>query len=127
MNQKSCNNDPNKRNDEEAPVIAKMEAMTEPYRTMAERLHGIIMKTAPELKPRLWYGMPGYAKTKNAPVLVFFRADDTYMTIGLTEKVNFTREEGAVHRLMPCAWFFTDLDNPTEEKIAEIVQTAIRS
>ena len=60
----------------------------------------------PDLKPRPWYGMPGYAK--DGPVLVFFRVDD-YMTFGLTEKANFTIKDGAPDQLMPCAWFFTEL------------------
>ena len=107
-------------------VREKMDTMDEPYRTMAFRLHEIIMATAPELKPRLWYGMPGYAKAVNAPVLLFFRADEIYMTFGLTEKVKFHLEEGASHELMPCAWFFTDLSKASEEKIAEIVLKAIR-
>ncbi len=75
----------------------------------------------PDLKPRPWYGMPGYAK--DGPVLVFFRVDD-YMTFGLTEKANLTIEEGAKDQLMPSAWFLTDLDDATEAKIADIVRVA---
>ena len=56
-----------------------------PHAAIGERLHEIIMETAPELKPRLWYGMPGYAK--DGPVLVFFRKD-AYGTFGITEKSN---------------------------------------
>ena len=110
----------------ETAVLERIAAMTEPYRSMAQRLHAIIMAAAPDLKPRLWYGMPGYAKAASAPVLLFFRADEVYMTYGLTEKVKFTREEGALHQLMPCAWFFTHLDSPTEKKIGEIVKIALR-
>lgn len=107
-------------------VEAKIEAMATPYRAIGLRLHQIIHETAPELEPRLWYGMPGYAKSAGTPVLLFFRADETYMTFGLTEKVKFAKEEGAAHQLMPCAWFFQELDAPTESKIREIVRTAIR-
>ncbi|MGZ7049461.1 MAG: hypothetical protein ACXVHO_05590 [Methanobacterium sp.] len=32
---------------------------------MCERIHTIIKATAPELSPRLWYGMPAYAKDGN--------------------------------------------------------------
>ncbi len=106
-------------------VMEKINAMTEPYRSKALRLHEIIKAAAPELKPRLWYGMPGFAKTASSPVLLFFRADDAYITFGMTEKVKFAKEEGADHQLMPCAWFMTDLDEPTEKKIAKIVKIAI--
>ncbi len=114
-----------KANDEEA-VLAKIAEMPEPYRTMGMRLHEVITKSVPALKPRLWYGMPGYALSKSRPVLCYFRKDD-YMTFGLSEKANFTREEGATDQLMPHAWFFTDFDKATEEKVAEIVSKAVIS
>jgi len=46
--------------DEEA-VLEKIASMPEEYRAIGERLHEIIMETVPDLKPRLWYGLPGYA------------------------------------------------------------------
>ena len=60
---------------------------------------------------------------KDGPVLCFFRADN-YMTFGLTEKANFTIEEGAPDQLMACAWFFTVLDAVTEAKLSDIVRVA---
>jgi uncharacterized protein YdhG (YjbR/CyaY superfamily) len=33
------------------------------FRDVAARLHEVIREAAPELEPRLWYGMPGYAAT----------------------------------------------------------------
>ena len=93
-----------------------------PHASIRERLHEIITTAAPDLKPRLWYGMPGYAKA--GPVLVFFRMD-AYVTFGLTEKANFSVEEGAPDKLMGSAWFFTPpLDDATEARIAEIVRVA---
>ncbi len=105
----------------QAAVLAKIASWRDPYNAIGERLHQIITETVPELKPRLWYGMPGYAKA--GPVLVFFRVDD-YMTFGLTEKANFSREPDATDQLMPNAWFFTALDKATEARIAEIVRQA---
>src|SRR5207244_12591315 len=49
----------------ESAVLAKIAEMREPDRTMAKRLHAIIRETAPRLTPRLWYGMPAYAKDDN--------------------------------------------------------------
>ena len=63
----------------------------------------------------------GYAK--DGPCVCFFRVDN-YMTFGLTEKANFAPEEGAPHRLMECAWFFTALDDATETKLSAIVRKA---
>ena len=104
-----------------AAVLAKIAAWREPYNAIGQRLHEIIMTTMPDLKPRPWYGMPGYAK--DGPVLVFFRKDD-YITFGLTEKANFAIKDGAPDQLMPSAWFLTDLDDATEAKIADIVRVA---
>src|SRR3972149_2470079 len=43
-------------------VLAKIDEMPEPDRAMDKRLHAIIKASAPALSPRLWYGMPAYAK-----------------------------------------------------------------
>ncbi len=112
-----------KKTDGEDAVLEKITAMPEPYRSMGERLHKLILSTAPTLKPRVWYGMPGYAKTKDSPVLCFFRSDK-YMTFGLTDKANFALEEGALHQLLASSWFFTELDEATAAKIADIVRKA---
>lgn len=103
-------------------VLAKIAQFSEPNRPLAERLHKIITEAAPGLHPRLWYGMPGYAKTKDSAVLCFFREDAKYMTFGFTEAVELAPKSDAPDLLMPCAWFFTDLDEATEQKIANIVQ-----
>ena len=85
----------------------------------------IIVAAAPQLQPRLWYGMPGYAPSKSKPVICFFRVDgDDYVTLGLTEKAHHEPDATADHQLMPSAWFLTDLDPATEARITEIVQRA---
>jgi hypothetical protein len=105
----------------EAAVLAKIAQMPAPYRAMGERLHEIITKSAPGLTPRTWYGMPAYAK--EGKVVCFFRVDK-YMTFGLTEDANLTREEDAPHQLMGSAWYFTALDDATEAKLSAIVRKA---
>src|SRR2546426_12796665 len=56
----------------ESAVLAKIAEMREPDRTMGKRLHAIIKESAPALSPRLWYGMPAYAK--DGKVVCFFQA-----------------------------------------------------
>ena len=109
--------------DGEAAVLAKIAAMPAPYRAMGERLHALILRSAPALQPTLYYGMPWYAK--DGKRVCFFRADK-YMTFGLTEEANLTREEGAPHQLLASAWYITALDDPTEAKLTAIVRTAAR-
>jgi hypothetical protein len=111
-----------KKADDDAAVREKIAAMN-PFEKIAVRMHEVITEAAPELQPRLWYGMPGYAKSKSSPVICFFRVDD-YMTFGLTEKAHIARAAGATDHLIPSAWFLTELDTPTEERIADIVRKA---
>ena len=108
-----------------AAVLEKIPQMFGDESATGLRLHEIIMATAPELKPRLWYGMPGYARGRSKPVLVFIRMDD-YVTFGLTEKANIVLEAGASDNLAPNAWFLAaELDEATEATIADIVRTAV--
>lgn len=113
-----------KKKDGEAAVKDKI-AELPAYQDVAGRLHELIMEAAPELKPRLWYGMPGYAKTKSSPVICFFRVDaDDYLSFGLSEKAHLEPDPDAGHLLMGSAWFLTELDGPTEKRIIEIVRNA---
>jgi len=104
-------------------VLAKIAAMPAPYRAMGERLHALILRSAPALQATLYYGMPWYAKDGRR--VRFFRADK-YMTFGLTEEADLTREEGAPHQLLASAWYSTALDDPTEAKLSAIVCKAAR-
>lgn len=117
----------NNKADDEAAVADKIAALPA-FRNVATRLHEIIMQSAPDLKPRLWYGMPGYARAKSSPVICFFRVDDDdYVTFGLTEKATLAPDPNAGHLLIGSAWFLTELDPPTEDRIAEIVRSAASS
>jgi surface antigen len=62
----------------ESAVLAKIAEMQEPDRTMAKRLHTIIKENAPALTPRLWYGMPAYAKDEK--VVCHFQAAAKFKT-----------------------------------------------
>ena len=96
------------------------------YRDVAARRHDVIVAAAPELEPRLWYGMPGYATSAKSPVLCFFRVDDDrYVTFGLTEHAHHEPDPDSGHQLMSSAWFLTELDGPTEARIADIVRRAV--
>jgi hypothetical protein len=114
------------RADGEAAVLAKIAAMPAPYRAMGERLHALILRSSPALRPTVWYGMPGYRK--DGDLVCFFRGGgfpgEKYMTFGLTQKANFTREEGAPHQLLESAWFITALDDATEARLSAIVRQA---
>ena len=42
--------------------LAKIAEMSEPDRSIAERLHAIVTTAAPDLDAKTWYGMPAYAR-----------------------------------------------------------------
>jgi len=106
----------------EAAALAKIAAMPEPFRDMGERLHAIILRSAPSLQPTVWYGMPDYAKDGKA--VCFFRADKKYMTFGFTQEANLTCEEGAPDQLIESSWYLTAMDGATETRLSEIVRKA---
>jgi hypothetical protein len=108
----------------ESEVLEKIAAFSDKYRPIAERLHTVIM-SAGHLYPRKWYGMPGYAKSKDGPVLVFFR-EDTYISFGLSESAHFSELQSKSAKLVSSAWFLTHLDEATEKEIVCIVQEAIK-
>ena len=90
----------------EAAALAKIAEMPEPYRAMGERLHDIIMRSAPNLRPTTWYGMPAYEK--GGKVVCFFRGGEKfkerYMTLGFNQEANL--DEG---HLWPIAFALTEL------------------
>ena len=77
-------------------VLANIAEMPEPDRAIGERLHAIIKASARTLSPRLWYGMPAYAK--NGKVVCFFQSarkfKTRYATLGFMHEANL--DEGAM-------------------------------
>ena len=59
----------------ESDVLAKIAEMTEPERSMAERLHAIIKASAPALSSKTWYGMPANGKGRQDRLLFPTRAE----------------------------------------------------
>src|SRR6059058_6660164 len=108
--------------DGEAAVLAKIAEMPEPDRTMAKRLHAIIKESAPALSPRLWYGMPAYAK--DGKVVCFFQTAQKfktrYATLGFSDAANF--DEGA---LWPVAFALKALTATEEARISALVKKAV--
>lgn len=105
-------------------VIAKIEKFSDEYRAIGMRLHELITTIAPQLQPRLWYGMPGYALKSDGPVVLFFRADK-FVSFGITENTNLAElgrpQEGPV----ASAWYLSKLNDKAEAKIADIVQKVV--
>jgi hypothetical protein len=105
-------------------VVAKIETYSDTYRATAKHLHELIMATAPQLQPRLWYGMPGYALKRNGPVILFFR-EDNYISFGFTESANLKAVGNVDENLVASAWYLTQLNDDTKATIVDIVQKVI--
>jgi len=105
-------------------VQAKIETFSDKYRAVALQLHELILATAPNLQPRLWYGMPGYALSAQGPVVLFFR-EDKYISFGLTESTNLTEIGNPDEGLVDVAWYLSSLDAASEAKIADVVRKVV--
>ncbi|GBD14534.1 hypothetical protein HRbin25_00409 [bacterium HR25] len=110
------------RADDEADVLAKIAEMPEPDRTMAQRVHAIVKATAPALWPRLWYGMPAYAR--DGKVVCFFQGahkfKTRYSTFGFTDAANL--DEGA---MWPVSFALREMTAAEEARIAGLVKRAV--
>jgi uncharacterized protein YdhG (YjbR/CyaY superfamily) len=108
--------------DGESDVLGKIAEMPEPDRTMAERLHAVIKASAPALSPRLWYGMPAYAK--DGTVVCFFQAAQKfktrYATLGFSDKANL--DEGDT---WATAFALKELTAAAEARIGALVKKAV--
>ncbi|MFB9990937.1 iron chaperone [Deinococcus oregonensis] len=108
--------------DGERAVLAKIGEMEEADRTLAERLHRLITVSAPDLSPKLWYGMPAYAR--DGQIICFFQSakkfKTRYATLGFNDGANL--DEGS---LWPTAFALMDLTADDEARIRALIQKAI--
>uniref|UniRef100_A0AAU2K0D3 DUF1801 domain-containing protein n=1 Tax=Streptomyces sp. NBC_00049 TaxID=2903617 RepID=A0AAU2K0D3_9ACTN len=107
--------------EEEASVVAKIAEMTDSDRFMAERLHAIVKASAPALAPKLWYGMPSYAK--DGKIVCFFQSaqkfNTRYATLGFSDRADL--DEGP---MWPVTYALAELTEAVEARIGELVKQA---
>jgi hypothetical protein len=110
--------------DGESAVLAKIAEMPKPDRTLGERLHAIVKASAPALAPRLWYGMPAYAK--DGKIVCFFQSAQKfktrYATFGFMHEANL--DDGA---MWPTAFALKELTAAEEATIGTLVKKAVGS
>ena len=107
--------------EEERGCVEQIDAMDAADRAIAKRLHALVKSTAPTLAPRLWYGMPAYAK--DGKVICFFQAASKfktrYATFGFSDKANLDEGE-----MWPVAFAIAKLTPAAEAKLAALVKRA---
>ena len=106
-----------------ADLLAKIAEMSDADRAMAERVHEIVTTTAPALAPKLWYGMPAYARDgKN---VVFFQPaakfKARYATLGFEEAANL--DDGD---MWPTAFALREITPEVEARIVALVKQAVK-
>jgi uncharacterized protein YdhG (YjbR/CyaY superfamily) len=106
----------------EKAVLAKIDEMSEPDRSMAKRFHAIVTANAPALTPKTWYGMPAYAR--DGKIICFFQSaqkfNARYATLGFNDEANL--DEGA---MWPTSFALKELTAAEEKKIAALVKKAV--
>lgn len=107
--------------DDEAAVLEKIAEMSDFDRVLADRIHAVVKASAPNLLPKLWYGMPSYAK--DGKVVCFFQSAEKfktrYATFGFSDGANL--DEGT---MWSTTYALTELTAADEEKIGALVQRA---
>ena len=109
------------RADGEREVRAKIAEMPSPDKELAERLHEIVGKVAPDLVPRTYYGMPAYAR--DGKTLCFFKPaskfKDRYATLGFETVASL--DEGP---MWPVAFALIEMTPAVETQIESLVRKA---
>jgi len=107
--------------DGEGAVREKIAEMQESDRALANRIHAIVKASAPSLSPKLWYGMPAYAR--DGKIVCFFQPakkfKTRYSTLGFNDPAKL--DEGA---MWPVAYALMKLTAADEARIGALVKRA---
>lgn len=105
-----------------ADVLAAYEKMPTGDRELGLRVHELVLKAAPQLAPKTWYGMPAYAL--DGKVICFFQSAGKfkvrYHTFGFSE--NAALDEGA---FWPTSFALLELSPKVEAELTRLVKQAV--
>ncbi|HET7900970.1 MAG TPA: DUF1801 domain-containing protein [Candidatus Nanopelagicales bacterium] len=105
-----------------ADVLAKIAAMDDDDREIAEKVHALVLAAAPDLQVRTWYGMPAYAM--NGKVVCFFqdaaKFKARYCTLGFQDPANL--DEGS---MWATSFAITGITRADEKRITDLVRRAV--
>jgi len=107
----------------EKALLEKIAEMPASDGAMAKKLHAIVKANAPDLAPKLWYGMPAYAR--DGKIVCFFQPaakfKTRYATLGFNDGANL--DDGS---MWPTAFALTKMTAANEKRIAALVKQAVR-
>lgn len=107
----------------EAEVVEKIEKMAPADRALAEKIHSLVKKHAPNLQAKTWYGMQAYCNSEGKTILFFqdagkFKA--RYSTLGFQDAANLDDEE-----FWPTSYALIAWNAKVEKQIIELITRAI--
>ena len=107
----------------DSAVREKIAEMRPTDRAMAQKIHAVIKANAPGLSPKLWYGMPAYAKDDK--IVCFFQPAEKfktrYATLGFNDKASL--DDG---NMWPVAFALKEVGAAEEARIGALVKKAVR-
>jgi len=110
--------------DGEKALLEKVAEMPNADRTIAKKIHSIVKESAPNLRPKTWYGMPAYAN-EDGKVVVYFQSADKfksrYATLGFNDDANLDKGD-----MWPTSFAVLKLTDAEERKIRSLVKKAVR-
>lgn len=108
----------------EKVLLEAIKKMPAADRTIAEKIHAIVTKNAPNLMPKTWYGMPAWAN-KDGKVVCFFQSaakfETRYCSFGFNDVASL--DEG---NMWPTYFGLKKLTRVEEKRIAELVKMAVK-
>ncbi|MFJ8164876.1 iron chaperone [Streptomyces sp. NPDC096136] len=103
-------------------VLAKIAEMQDSDRIMAERVHAVVTAASPVLAPKLWYGMPAYAR--DGKIVCFFQSAEKfkarYATLGFSDRAQL--DDGP---MWAAGFALTEVTAEVEARIAALVKRAV--
>jgi hypothetical protein len=110
-----------KKADDLQAVLDAIADMTDADRVLAERLHAIVIRVAPHLHVKTWYGFPAYAEGKK--VVCFFKSAEKgearYAELGFNDIAQL--DDGP---MWPTAYALTEWTPEVGERVEQLVKTA---
>lgn len=104
-----------------AQVLEKIAKMAPADRVLGEKVHELVIKHAPHLVPKTWYGMQAYSRDGKA--VIFFqdagKFKARYATLGFQDSAAL--DEG---NMWPTSYALIKIDAATEKQIIALIKKA---
>src|SRR6187402_24456 len=104
-------------------VLTAIAALDDADRELAEGLHKVVSEVAPDLVPKTYYGMPGYANAEGKIVLFIQPAGKfktRYSTVGFEDRAKL--DDGD---MWPSAFALVNWTPEVEKRLTALVKTAV--